>query len=65
MEKMSSWMPLFQQIVTLHIVVIVGCHVNVHVTPIPCYLKQVDALSFVASSSMQDIINCSPSIPFF
>jgi hypothetical protein len=51
--------------VTLHIVVVVGCCVNVHITPIPCFLEQVDALSFVVGSSMQDIINCNPSIPCY
>ncbi len=49
--------------VTLHIVVIDGCCVNMHITPIPCSLKQVDALSFVVGSFVQDIINYSPSIP--
>jgi hypothetical protein len=51
--------------VTLHIVVIVGCCVNVHIAPIPCFLKQVYAFSFVVGFSMQDIINYSPSIPCY
>ncbi len=55
----------FTTYVTLHIVVVVGCCVNVHIAPIPHSLKQVDALSFVVGSSMQDIIDCSPSIPCY
>lgn len=51
--------------VTLHIVVVVGCCVNVHIAPIPCFLEQVDALLFVVGSSMQDIINCNPSTPCY